>query len=215
MGNLSQNSQMPPSPQKSKLSRRGLIQAALGTLLVGVSAFGVSLVLDDRDQTRTVAIATADSASGSSATEIPIEFVEIPAYAELLPSLRSDEWESLSTMVTNRSLRKGDIVSIRDFSLPQNHGLTGVTLELSIGEPAWLSPGQRVVLWVAPPASENSFSAPFVLSPNVLIESVIREEGFAAEGSLRHVDVLVSSRDVPGVVHALANRYFLYVVPQQ
>ena len=71
-----------------------------------------------------------------------------------------------------------------------------------------------MVLWVAPPASENSFSAPFVLSGNVVIESVMRDEGFAVDGSHSQVNILMSPQDVPGVVHALANRYFLYLVPE-
>ena len=70
------------------------------------------------------------------------------------------------------------------------------------------------MLWVAPPASENSFSAPFVLSGNVLIESVNKDDGFAADGAFRQVNIVVAHQDVPGVVHALANKYFLYLVPE-
>ena len=54
-----------------------------------------------------------------------------------------------------------------------------------------------------------------MLSGNAVIESVSRDEGFASDGVLRQVSILVSSEDVPGVIHALANRYFLYLVPER
>ena len=82
------------------------------------------------------------------------------------------------------------------------------------GQPGWLAPGQRVSLWVAPPASENSFSAPFVLSRNVLIESVSQDEGFAADRTVRQVNLLVARKDIPGIIHALSNSYYLHLVPE-
>jgi hypothetical protein len=183
-------------------------------VLMGGSILAVAGLVEEGNLTRTIAVATKDVSAGASARDLDVELFEVPSDTPSLPSLTSEEWESLSDMVANRSLREGDVLSARDFSLPENRDLIGITLDLSIGEPAWLTPGQRVVLWVAPPASENSFSAPFVLSANVLIDSVSRDEGFAADGAFRQVSVLVSAKDVPGVVHALANKYFLYLVPE-
>ena len=182
-------------------------------MLVGASSLGVTVVLEEGSQTRTVAVSRADAPAGVRAGAMDIELLEIPESLPSLPSLAGEELEGLSEMMLNTSVRQGDVLTERDFSLPENLDLTGITINLSIGEPVWLTPGQRVVLWVAPPASENSFSAPFVLSANVLIESVSRDEGFASDGAFRQVNVLVAPRDVPGVVHALANRYFLYPVP--
>lgn len=51
-----------------------------------------------------------------------------------------------------------------------------ITLTLSVGSPPWLAPGQRAQLWVAPPLSENAFSSPFLLSPEVIIDRVVSEE---------------------------------------
>ena len=182
-------------------------------VLMGVSLLGVAVLLEEGNQTRTVAVSRMDVPSGVSAGAMDIELLEIPESVPSLPTLTGEELQGLSEMVLNRPLRPGDVLSARDFSLPENVDVAGITLGLSIGEPVWLTPCHRVTLWVAPPASENSFSAPFVLSANVLIDSVSRDEGFAADGAFRKVNVLVSPRDVPGVVHALANRYFLYLVP--
>ena len=193
---------------------RVLIQGGLGVVLVAGSVIAVAALIDEGGDTRTIAVLGSDVSAGVDVTDLSIDFVAVPGNLPSLPSLTGGDIDGLATMVTNRPLRAGDVLSARDFSLPVNRDGSGMTINLSIGEPAWLTPGRRVVLWVAPPASENSFSAPFVLSGNVLIESVSKDEGFAADGAFRQVNIVVAHRDVPGVVHALANKYFLYLVPE-
>jgi len=195
------------------LRKRAIVQVSIGVLLVAGSVVGVLAILDERDSTLSVAVATTDTPMGTSGADVSVSFVDVPGSLTSLPVLSQAEFTELSSLVSNRVLRAGDIVSSRDFSVPENLDATALSLELSIGEPHWLVPGQRVVLWVAPPASENSFSAPFVLSSNVVIHSLSKDEGFAANGILRQVNVLISHRDVPGAIHALSNRYFLYLVP--
>jgi hypothetical protein len=202
------------SIKRSRVSRRAILQASLGIVIVGISIAGVALLLERSGVTRTVGVALDDASAGTRAGNLKVEFLEVPYDLVEIPSLTTQEWGSLSDMVVNRSLRAGDVLSVRDFSFVENRDLTAISLDLSMGEPFWLSAGQRVVLWVAPPVSENAYSAPFVLSGNAVIESVSRDEGFASDGVLRQVSILVSSRDVPGVINALANRYFLYLVPE-
>lgn len=190
------------------------MQALIGLLAVVVSVAGVVFVLDSEGRTETIALASSDLVAGALVDDIDVQYREIPISAGLGPSLTPGEFKALSGTVTNRALREGDILQTRDFSLPQNSNHTALAIDLTIGQPSWLVAGQRVALWVAPPASENSFSAPFVLSGNVVIESVTSDEGFAADGSYRQVNIAVAPQDVPGVIHALANRYFLYLVPE-
>ena len=183
-------------------------------MLVAGSVFAVAALIDEGGDTHTIAVSASDVSAGVGVNDLSVDFVEVTGNLAPLPSLTGGDIDGLATMVTNRPLRAGDVLSARDFSLPVNRDGSGMTIDLSIGEPAWLTPGRRVVLWVAPPASENSFSAPFVLSGNVLIESVSKDEGFAADGAFRQVNIVVAHQDVPGVVHALANKYFLYLVPE-
>ena len=200
--------------RSTRVPPRVLIQGGLGVVLVAGSVIAVAALIDEGGDTRTIAVLGSDVSAGVDVTDLSIDFVAVPGNLPSLPSLTGGDIDGLATMVTNRPLRAGDVLSARDFSLPVNRDGSGMTIDLSIGEPAWLTPGQRVVLWVAPPASENSFSAPFVLSGNVLIESVSKDEGFAADGAFRQVNIVVAHQDVPGVVHALANKYFLYLVPE-
>ena len=200
--------------RSTRVPPRVLIQGGLGVVLVAGSVIAVAALINEGGDTRTIAVSGSDVSAGVGVTDLSIDFVEVPGNFASLPSLTGGDMDGLATMVTNRPLRAGDVLSARDFSLPVNRDGSGMTIDLSIGEPAWLTPGRRVVLWVAPPASENSFSAPFVLSGNVLIESVSKDEGFAADGAFRQVNIVVAHQDVPGVVHALANKYFLYLVPE-
>ena len=200
--------------RSTRVPPRVLIQGGLGVVLVAGSVIAVAALIDEGGDTRTIAVLGSDVSAGVGVTDLSIDFVAVPGNLPSLPSLTGGDIDGLATMVTNRPLRAGDVLSARDFSLPVNRDGSGMTIDLSIGEPAWLTPGRRVVLWVAPPASENSFSAPFVLSGNVLIESVNKDDGFAADGAFRQVNIVVAHQDVPGVVHALANKYFLYLVPE-
>ena len=200
--------------RSTRVPPRVLIQGGLGVVLVAGSVIAVAALIDEGGDTHTIAVSVSDASAGVGVTDLSLDFVEVPGNLASLPSLTGGDINGLATMVTNRPLRAGDVLSARYFSLPVNRDGSGMTIDLSIGEPAWLTPGQRVVLWVAPPASENSFSAPFVLSGNVLIESVSKDEGFAADGAFRQVNIVVAHQDVPGVVHALANKYFLYLVPE-
>jgi len=200
--------------RSTRVPPRVLIQGGLGVVLVAGSVITVAALIDQGRDTHTIAVSVSDVSAGVGVTDLSLDFVEVPGNLASLPSLTGGDIDGLATMVTNRPLRAGDVLSARDFSLPVNRDGSGMTIDLSLGEPAWLTPGRRVVLWVAPPASENSFSAPFVLSGNVLIESVSKDEGFAADGAFRKVNIVVAHRDVPGVVHALANKYFLYLVPE-
>ena len=200
--------------RSTRVPPRVLIQGGLGAVLVAGSVIAVAALIDEGADTRTIAVSGSDVSAGVGVNDLSLDFVEVPGNLASLPSLTGGDIDGLATMVTNRPLRAGDVLSARDFSLPVNRDGSGMTIDLSIGEPAWLTPGRRVALWVASPASENSFSAPFVLSGNVLIESVSKDEGFAADGAFRQVNIVVAHQDVAGVVHALANKYFLYLVPE-
>lgn len=196
-----------------RIPRSALVQLGTGLTLVTAAVAGVTLLVDGGAETTTIAVVDTEVGMGVSIEDIEVRFLEVPSDTSLLSPLGEEDWGLLSETVTNRPLRKGDVVSRRDFSLPYNSDVTGIALDLSIGQPAWLTPGQRVTLWVAPPSSENSYSAPRVVSANVLIESVTKDDGFASDGLSRQVSVLMGSQDIPDVLHALANRYFLTLVP--
>jgi hypothetical protein len=52
-----------------------------------------------------------------------------------------------------------------------------------------------------------------VLAPTVLVLAVSTDEGFAADATTSQVDLLVSRRALPGVLHAIANKFHVSLTP--
>jgi hypothetical protein len=117
------------------------------------------------------------------------------------------------SLIVTQSLQAGELIPLDAVGMEPISDDSVITLELAIGQPEWLQAGAVAELWVAPPAAENSFLAPFVLAPAITILHVTKDEGFAADSVTTRVDILVSRRHMAGVIHALANRYFVHLSP--
>lgn len=170
-------------------------------------------MLEGRSETQSVVIAEKDLMVGDTVSTEDISIAPIPRTEVLGVYLTYQEWGETEGLVLKSPMSQGELFARNDFGEPTRSDDSIVTITLAIGTPAWLKAGRVVQLWVAPPASENTFSAPFVLSPEVIIDQVALEEGFAADGASSRVDLRIPARDVPGVVHALANAYFLHLTP--
>jgi hypothetical protein len=88
-----------------------------------------------------------------------------------------------------------------------------VSIQLAVGRPEWLQPGATATFWVQPPSAENSFGEPFVLAPAVVVLAFSTEDGFAADAMTSQVDLLVSRRALPGILHAIANNFHISLTP--
>ncbi len=117
-------------------------------------------------------------------------------------------------LVASRSIATSELMRALDFQEPSTLDDTVITIKLSIGSASWLHRGAAVEIWVAPPASENSFSAPFILSPEAVIDAIAVDEGFAADGASSRVDLRSPLRHAPDAIDALANGYFLHLTPR-
>jgi len=202
------------NPSKNKSFSRGNIsRAALGAALVGASVFGVVVMLESGSTTSSFAVASREGGAGSALGVDGVAFVELGDSPALDQYLREGEWGSIEGLVLTHPVRPGELLARENFVEPSVRDDGVVTIELSVGAPGWLVPGNRAELWVGPPASENSFSAPFVLSPEVIIDSVTFDDGFASDAATSRVDLRLPRRDIPSVVHAIANRYFLHLTP--
>jgi len=202
---------MGKSPRRP--SRRQLLRVGIGAFLVVSSVAGAYVLLEGRSETQSVVIAEKDLMVGDTVSAEDISIAPVPRSEVLGVYLTHQEWGETEGLVLRRPISQGELFTRNDFREPTRSDDSIVTITLAIGTPAWLRTGSVVQLWVAPPASENSFSAPFILSPEVIIDQVALEEGFAADGASSRVDLRIPARDVPGVVHALANAYFLHLTP--
>jgi len=198
---------------KRPVVARTYLRLGLGLAVVASSVIAALVILDSRETTRSVVVFREDMMPGSTVLPDHIDVVQTVDDPVLGPCLSADGVSGLSGLVLRRTVTQGEMLQLGDFVEPTRRDDSVVALSLQIGQPDWLQPGGLVQLWVAPPAGENAFSGPFVLSPEGVIERVSQDEGFAADGSLSMVDIRLPTRDVPGVIHALANRYFLHLVP--
>ena len=186
---------------------------ASGIALVAGSIVAASLVLDARGATINVAVVSASVPPGAALTRDDVKFLPVPDESTFEGLLTDTEWKSLSGLITSRPLEEGTLLNSSDFIEPTSKDDSIITLALNVGKPPWLGPGTRAQLWVAAPFSENAYSSPFVLSPEVVIDRVAIDDGFAADVKSSLVDVRIPHRDVPGAIQALANNYFLYLTP--
>jgi hypothetical protein len=189
------------------------VRLGIGAFLIVSSVAGAYIVLEGRSEIQSVVIAEKDLMAGDTVSAEDISIAPVPLTEVLGIYLTDQEWDETVGLVLRRPISEGELFVRNDFGEPTRSDDSIVTITLAVGTPAWLRAGSIVQLWVAPPASENSFSAPFVLSPEVIIDQVALEEGFAADGASSRVDLRIPARDVPGVVHALANAYFLHLTP--
>jgi hypothetical protein len=183
----------------------------LGVLLIAVSVGGVGLVITSSQQTRVVAITAQEVIAGQQISPADVISVVVPDVSVF--DTYASPADFAEAPVVSRSLGFGHLVPLGLLGQESLSDDSIVTLELSIGSPDWLQAGALTELWVAPPGAENSFLAPFVLSPEVSILRVSRDEGFAADSLTSRVEVLVPRRHLPGAIHALANGYFVHLSP--
>jgi len=192
---------------------RFFLRLGTGLTLVAVSVLSAVVVLDTRGALRPVFFADQRILPGSEVGNSDVSIADLAENAALDPYFGLTNLESVEGLVANREIRPGELLRREDFVEPTVREDSVLTVSQTVGQPRWLAPGQVVQIWVAPPVSENSFSAPFVLSPEAVIARVSQDEGFAANGQESLVDIRVPSRDVPAMIHALANQYFVHLAP--
>lgn len=186
-------------------------RSALGGVMVVGSVVGVFHTLEGSNETMTVLVAATPLVPGARVSEGDVNAVSVPLHTvfdgALMPS------DLTGAMFVTRPVPQGQVVSRESISRVAPNDDTTVTLELAIGRPVWLRAGAVAELWVSPPQGANGFGSPFVVSPSVVVTSVSSDDGFAADALSARVDVLVPRRDLPSVVHALANGFFIALTP--
>jgi hypothetical protein len=199
-----------PSP-RPPTSRLPWARSALGGALVVGSVAGVLYTLTTGSETTTVVVANTPLAVGALLAEADTRFVDVPLHP--LFDVALDPASLAGSLFVTSPIAEGSVIPHSAVSPTAPSDDTTVTLQLSVGQPAWLRAGAVAELWVAPPEGANGFGAPFVVSPQVAITAVSRDDGFAADALASRVDVLVPRRDLPSVIHALANGFYVQLTP--
>lgn len=187
------------------------LRSALGGLLVVGSVVGVLQTLNAGATTMTVLVATAPLVPGTAVGEGQLSQVSVPVHAVFEGALSPTD--AGGSLFVTSPVAAGSVVPRGSVSASPPTDDSIVTLELTVGTPAWLRAGALAELWVASPEGANGFGAPFVVSPEVVVTAVFQDDGFAADSLSSRVDVLVPRRHLPSVIHALANGFFMSLTP--
>jgi hypothetical protein len=183
---------------------RQFLRSALGVSLVLVSVAVVAVVTNDRSGTRLVFVSSEPLIAGQPLDSLQLSEVRVsdaPVFDFYL-----DASTFLPGSYPTRSFGSGELIPLHALSTLKPDDHTVVTIELQVGSPAWLVVGAVAELWVSPGSDTNSYSPPFVVSPEVVVVQVTRDDGFAADQTSSRVDILVPRRNLPAVLHAVANR---------
>lgn len=192
-----------------KKFNRQLARTLLGVTLVVSSVAVVGFVSSDRSDTQLVVAAKNALVVGQLLSVDDVIEVRVPSTASFdLYFTRADLTPGSYPV---RSLEAGELIPRSAVVTEKPDDDAVVTLELRVGSPAWLRSGVVAELWVSPHGANNSFAPPFVVSPEVVVVAVSREDGFAADQTASRVDVLVPRRHLPAVLHALANKHTIHL----
>lgn len=186
-------------------------RSAVGVVLIVGSVGGVVTALSMGSETQSVLVSTTSLAPGTELALAPLGTLQVPK--DPVFDLYVGAGDIAGGWFLSSAVPAGEMIprsALTETSLGEN---SVVSISLALGSPAWLVPGASASVWVQPPSGENGFSEPFVLSPAVLVLAVTRDEGFAADASTSQIDLLVSRRSLPGVLHAIANNFHLSLTP--
>lgn len=187
------------------------LRGLAGGVLVAGSVVGVMLSLAEGQATQPVLVALGPLSPGERITQANTAMVMVPQ--DLIFGGYLSDTDRGGSLFLSAPVRDGELISRGATSAIALSESSIVSLALSIGNPDWLVAGAFAELWVQPPHAENSFSEPFILSPQVVVMAVSRDDGFAADSLSSQVDLLVARRDLPGVLHAIANGFHVSLTP--
>ncbi|GEM_PF-872017 len=202
---------------KTQAGRRTLsvrtpwVRGAIGGLLVLSSTVGVMIALSGTRDTQSVLVSNSALAPGTALRDADVSVLDVPRNAVFDGYVGPQELDG--SLFLGSPVAPGDMIPQSAVSATPLSDSSVVSVTLSIGHPEWLQPGATATFWVQPPSAENSFAAPFVLAPTVLVLAVSTDEGFAADATTSQVDLLVSRRALPGILHAIANNFHVSLTP--
>ncbi len=200
------------SARRRRLSARTpWVRAAIGGILVVGSIIGVMAALSGTRETQSVLVSNGALAPGTALREADVSVVEVPRNAVFDGYVGPQELGG--SLYLSSPIAPGRMIPKNSVSATPLSDSSVVSIQLAVGHPEWLQPGATATFWVQPPSAENLFGEPFVLAPAVVVLAVSTDDGFAADAMTSQVDLLVSRRALPGILHAIANKFHISLTP--
>ncbi|WP_433586495.1 hypothetical protein [Microbacterium hydrocarbonoxydans] len=187
------------------------IRFVIGIVLVALSIAGVWLLVSSAGRTTPVLQAGRTIVQGEALVSGDFQVVEVGLGQLTDDYLAPQDLEP--GMVAGRTLIEGELVPSSALSNAESRRTTTIVVESSTGIPAEVSAGTVVELWQAPPLEDGrSYDAPRILAGDVIVSSVVEEEGMLSTDATT-VEVVIDRADVAEVLAAITGGSVLSVVP--
>lgn len=187
------------------------IRFVIGIVLVALSIAGVWLLVSSAGRTTPVLQAGRTIVQGEALVSGDFQVVEVGLGQLTDDYLAPQDLEP--GMVAGRTLNEGELVPSSALSNAESRRTTTIVVESSTGIPAEVSAGTVVELWQAPPLEDGrSYDAPRILAGDVIVSSVVEEEGMLSTDATT-VEVVIDRADVAEVLAAITGGSVLSVVP--
>lgn len=187
------------------------IRFVIGIVLVALSIAGVWLLVSSAGRTTPVLQAGRTIVQGKALVSGDFQVVEVGLGQLTDDYLAPQDLEP--GMVAGRTLIEGELVPSSALSNAESRRTTTIVVESSTGIPAEVSAGTVVELWQAPPLEDGrSYDAPRILAGDVIVSSVVEEEGMLSTDATT-VEVVIDRADVAEVLAAITGGSVLSVVP--
>lgn len=193
--------------------RRRWIRLLAGLSIVSVSIGGVWWVVDSTHQLQPYLAASDDVLAGEEFSHLALDVVYLATPGGNPGLIAATEQAAWRDFVATGPISSGSILVEGMFGPQPPTNETAFSLQVDIGPARWLSPGERVDVWISAPRDDQQFSIPVIAAPAARIVSTRAQEGFAADPDLLRVDLVVDTRDLPHLIHARANGFNIQLSP--
>lgn len=196
---------------RSRRAFWGDVRFLVGIALVIISITGVWLIVSASDDAVPVLQANRTITEGEALSSSDFQVVEVGLGALADDYLGPQDLQP--GQVASRTLEKGEIVPVSATTAATENRSTTIVIESSTGIPDDVTPGSVVEVWHAPPLDDGrSFDAPRILVSEVIVRSVVEDDGMLADAGTG-VELVIDRADVADVLAAVTGGSSLSIVP--
>lgn len=190
-----------------------MARLVLGLGIVGISVGGVWWVVGSAHHLEPYLITTQAVSPGQRLADVPTQTVYLGTPAGNPGLLTPESLDTHGALIAATTLASGSVLLHSHFIEPAPSEHSAFSVQVSSGGAQWLNTGHYVDVWISAPMENQQFTIPVVAAPAARIEAIRAEEGFAANPEVVRVDLSVTRRDLPALVHALANGFDIQLSP--
>ena len=185
----------------------------VGLGIVGISVGGVWWVVGSVNHLEPYLVTTQEVTPGQRLADVSTQTVYLGTPSGNPGLLTPESLDTSGELIAETTLPSGSVLIEGHFVEPAPSDQSALSVQVSSGGAGWLTTGHYVDVWISAPMENQQFAVPVVAAPAARIVAIRAEEGFAANPEVVRVDLAITTRDLPAMVHALANGFDIQLSP--